>query len=323
MRSWTSNELPRVLSTARAEELGVTRAERRTELSRHNWRLLARGIILTRPDEPTRYDWMRAGMIAAGASGAVTGWDAARLHGVGDRRPPTPLIHIATRSGGARTIGRVRITPTTRPYDRLRIPSDDGDLGGLRYVPAARAVVDTALSERRLDRVQALVTGAVQKRRASVLELTAEAGVAPRRQSRLLRAAMADVIGGARSAAEATALGKLRRAAIPDYELNVPVVVGGVTVAVVDILVRALRLVIEIDSREFHFAEADWLDTLARHGKLTTLGLAVHHHAPSVVGRPGWIGEVEGLLRARAAELGQPYVVGGLLPSRPYLVRPR
>lgn len=106
-------------------------------------------------------------------------------------------------------------------------------------------------------------------------------------------------MGGARSAAEAAAAAaaaRLGRGGVPPFELNVPVVdEQGELIFVVDVLWRELRAALEIDSREYHFSETDWLATLDRHNELTRYGLAVSHYAPSIVTKrgAGWVAEVD------------------------------
>jgi len=319
MRFVNGVAVPRVLTTAQAARRGLTRAQIRTELRRGNWTKLADGLILTRPDEPTRTDWIEAGIALAGGRCAVTGWDASRLHGVGDREPPSDLVVIATTSGQNRVVGGVRLTRTTRPFAYDRLPADAPVLPLTPYVRVPRAVIDTGLQERSMPRVRALVAAAVQRRRCRIDDLLREFASAPRGGSRLLREALGEVADGARSAAEAAALRKLRIGRVPAFELNVPILVDGRTPYCVDFFWRQLRAVLEIDSREYHFSPAQWQATLARHNRLSALGLAVVHYPPSQVQRPGWTREVEAWLRGRAAEVGVRYVPSGaVLTARPW-----
>jgi len=178
-----------------------------------------------------------------------------------------------------------------------------------------------------------LVTSAVQRRACTLLELIGELDSGPRSRSRLLRLALHDAVGGARSAAEAAAAARLGRGGVPPFELNVPVVdEQGELIFVVDVLWRELRAALEIDSREYHFSETDWLATLDRHNELTRYGLAVSHYAPSIVTKrgAGWVAEVDDWLHRRAAELGVARGRGrGLLAppmgqtAPPYVVRRR
>ena len=96
---------------------------------------------------------------------------------------------------------------------------------------------------------------------------------------------MADAAAGARSVAEAEAAELLRIGGVPTFELNVPIVHAGRVIAVADVLWRKLRAVLEIDSREYHLSEAQRKATMARHNKLTNVGLC--RDALPAVGDPG------------------------------------
>lgn len=302
-------ELPRVLVPLLAAELGITRAQVRTQVRRGNWRSLARGAVLTRPEAPTRADWADLGLALAGPSGALSGWDAVRSYGLGARFPPPEQVLVLSRSASNRIVGRVRIRETARPYSVSYTSYDSGYPLAPR-VGVARAVADTSLAAVALSAVRGLVTSAVQAGTCRPDQLVAELQLGPRNGSALLRRALADVLDGARSEAEAVAARLLARADVPAFELNVPIVDGrGRVLAVADVLWRALRSVLEIDSREYHYLEQDWKNTMARHNRLTRCGLAVTHYPPSMLAarQSEWLGEVRSWLVARAAELGVPW----------------
>jgi hypothetical protein len=113
-----SGELPRVLTEPAARQLGLTRSAVRNGIARRGWRPLARGVVLTAPDEPTRADWALVGLAAAGPRSALSGWDALRLlgPGVAPARPPTDDVLLLTRRGRNRRIGSVRVRVTQRPF---------------------------------------------------------------------------------------------------------------------------------------------------------------------------------------------------------------
>ncbi|MEO8888766.1 MAG: hypothetical protein ABI429_05670 [Jatrophihabitantaceae bacterium] len=298
-------EVPRVLVPAQAERLAITRGQIRTELRRGNWQRLASGVVLTRPDEPTRVDWAEVGVALAGPGAAVSGWDALRVRGLGDRAAPSDHVIVLSRHGMNRTVGGVRLRRTTRPFARTIVSAQSPTMPLTPIVSVARAVADAALEYQDAARVRALVTSAIQRRACRVQDLLVELQAGPSNGSHLLRLALADAADGARSVAEATASGKLARTAVPAFELNVPVVDGHARVIyVVDVLWRELRAVLEIDSREFHLSETHWKATMARHNALTRGGLAVAHYPPSAVARRGWGAEVIAWLHARADELG-------------------
>jgi hypothetical protein len=176
------------------------------------------------------------------------------------------------------------------------------------------------LADARLRSVRALITSAIQRELCSVEDLNRQLQRAARRNSAAARCALADVVAGARSVAEAEAAQRLRDAELPPFELNVPIIRGGRTIAVADMLWRDLRAVLEIDSREFHFSEADWKATSARHNRLTSAGLALTHYAPSATEAPDWVDEVARWLGHRAHELRLPYT-NTCCPGEPYLIR--
>ncbi len=304
------SELPRVLTPRLMEHFEVSRRELRTELSRGRWQHLAAGTVLTRPDEPTRADWADVGVALAGRGAAVTGWDAARARGIGDRTPPNDLVVVLSRNSMNRVVGGVRVRRTEREFQRRFQPiGAPMELTPLVMLP--RAVSDTALDCSDLGSVRALLGGAVQRGRCTVAQLLAEYETGPRNRSKLLRIALGDLRDGARSAAEATAARKLARGPVPPFELNVPIVdQNGTLLRVVDVLWRELRAALEIDSREFHFSQADWEATLRRHNELTRWGLTVTHYPPREVGRSCFIPDVCQWLNTRALDLGVPVANG-------------
>lgn len=293
----TDFDLPRLVTPTQAAVLELTRGRTRTELRRGNWQRLAAGVLLTGRDRPTRRDWLEVGLALGGPHAAATGWDAARLFGVGHAGPPDPLAVVLVPAGRNRVVGGVRIRRTSRPFTSTLIDLDT------RVVSPARAVAGTALQYRTLRPVRALVSAAIQRRVCGIDDLLAELASMPQRGSRPFRLALTDVLDGARSVAEAEAVARLRRTALPRFELNAEVIVGERRY-VVDLLWRELRLILEIDSREYHFSERDWQPTLERHNGLTAAAFAVVHYPPSQARRTGWVDEVAATVHARAAELG-------------------
>jgi hypothetical protein len=311
-------EIPRVLPVSTAFEWGMSRDAVAHAIATRGWRRLTRGILLTVPGPATRGDWINVGLELAGPTGALSGWDAVRIAGLGEPTPPRREVLVVTRSGRNRVIGGVRIRPTSRPFSSWTLPFEHPELPLVTIVNVARAVADTALQYDRLAPVRALVTSAVQSGRCRVEDLIAEAQRAPRNHSAFLHASMADLRSGARSITEAEAIEILRRAPVPVFEANVPIVtVSGIVLGVADLLWRELRAILEIQSRQFHFAEADWRNTMRRHNRLTPYGLALQHYPPAEIrGRAAaWAKEVERWLRARAAELGVPYIVPARRPQ--------
>lgn len=307
MQRFAGFELPRVIVPATAHRLGITRARIRTEVGRGNWQPIARGVVFTRPDAPTREDWAAVGIAVGGPSAALTGWDAVRIRGLGDPTPPAGPVLVLASGGRSRSVGSVWVRRTDRPFIVETTSAHAATHSLMPVVAVSRAIADTALSYSALGPVRALVTSAVQRGSCALTDLVKELDEGPQNGSYFLRRALRAAGNGARSEAEASAAEKLTRADVPPFELNVQIVdERGVVIFVVDVLWRALRAALEIDSREFHFSEAAWRATMARHNRLTRYGLAVTHYPPSVVTARGgtWTAEVGDWLRTRATELG-------------------
>jgi hypothetical protein len=162
-------------------------------------------------------------------------------------------VRVTSPAGMSRVVGGVQLCRTSRPFTWTTVSVLSDELPLLPVVAIARAVADTALRDPDRARVRALVTSSIQRRACRIEDLLAELRAAPRNGSGSLRVALADAVDGARSAAEARALGRLRRAPVPAFEMNVPVMLAGRASYYVDFLWRALRAVLEIDSREYHF----------------------------------------------------------------------
>lgn len=301
-------ELPRVLSRDGAYRLGLTESRVRTRLRRGDWRRLAEGVLLTRPEHPRREDWAIAGLIVGGPSAVLSGWDVLRHWRLvrGDAVGP---VLVLKRGGRHRAIGPIRMRPSNRPVPPTLLSPFDPVLPEASIAPVARAISDVAPWYRTLAPLRAIVTSAVQRGLTSPDDLARELDASARNGSGLLRRAIDDLLAGARSVAEAEAFEQLRaRPDIPPFEANVPIHDdAGRTVAVADALWRGLRAVLEIDSREFHFGEPEWKRTMRRHNLLGRLGLSVVHYPPSAIRdrNSGWLDEVAQWLAVRAAELSR------------------
>jgi very-short-patch-repair endonuclease len=246
---------------------------------RGTWRRVLPRVLLTDRRRLDDDDRAMAALLFAGPAGVVTAHGAATRCGV-RHVPRTDTITVLVPAGSAtRSHAWVRIVETRRPVVPLRTT------GGLRIAPVARAVVDTALVMRNLDTIRAIVADVAQRGLCDVAALAHELEHGPRRGSALLRAALAEVSRGARSAPEARLLTALRVAGVDAPVCNARIVVAGRCVAVADLWWPALRLVVEIDSREWHLSPRDWERTMRRHNQLQALGFTVLHSPPSRIAR--------------------------------------
>lgn len=304
----SGDPLPRVITAELADQLGYPPGAVRSRIRTQQWQRLTRGLYLTRPDPPDRTDWIAGGLLIGGRGTVLSGWDAVRAHGLGAETPPTTDVLVLALSGRHRRVGPVIVRPSQRELRCVRkvLPR----LGSRLVAGVARAVADTALLYGTFGPVRALVTSAVQRQMCTVEELVHEYETGPRNDSAHLHDAVDDIISGAESIAEAELLDVLRTGSLPTFEMNVWLVDDhGRQIAKADALWRTLGAVLEVNSRQHHFLEPDWIATMGRHNVLTRHGLSVVHYPPSAVRRTGQAvaTQVRGWLRRRAAELGVPY----------------
>jgi hypothetical protein len=270
--------LPRILGRAQATALGLTRSAIDHHLYAGRWRRVLPRTYST-VDTMTWMDRLTAALTFAGADAMLSGAAALSLCRMRCIARPSTVLVLVPATCRRRSVSWVRIRPTNRLPEPLQ-------WYGPRRVDAARAVADHSLELSRLDDVRTVVAEAVSRSLCSLDELRAELDAGPRRGSARLRSALDEVQAGAASAPEARAARILRRAGAPPFEQNarIELPTGGYYVA--DLLWRGLKAILEIDSREYHFAPADWRATMDRHLALSTLGYSVVHRPPSALRNP-------------------------------------
>ena len=135
--------------------------------------------------------------------------------------------------------------------------------------------------------VRAVVAGGVQRRKITVAELAAELDAGPTRGSAQLRAALAEVADGVRSAAEGDLHAMVKRERLPEPIYNARLFVGGQLLAIPDAWWPQAGLAVEVDSRERHLSPADWERTLARGARMTEHGILVMRFTPRQIRAAG------------------------------------
>jgi very-short-patch-repair endonuclease len=156
--------------------------------------------------------------------------------------------------------------------------------GERRYTLAPRAVADAARYTTSLADARATVASAVQRGRCPLNMLAAELADGGLRNSGLLRIVVGEVLGGARSIAEAEFRELILRAKLPVPLFNEAVRrADGTLIAIADAWWPEAGLVAEVDSREWHLSPADWARTMRRHNDLTSFGLQVLHFTPGQI----------------------------------------
>jgi very-short-patch-repair endonuclease len=159
--------------------------------------------------------------------------------------------------------------------------------GILRYASPARAVADTVRQLADFADVRAVVAGGVQRRKITVADLARELAAGPVQGSARLRAALAEVADGVRSAAEGDLHTLVRREKLPEPMYNARLYVGKQLLAVVDAWWPQAGLTVEVDSREWHLSPADWERTLARGARLAAHGILIIRVTPRQIRTAG------------------------------------
>lgn len=214
---------------------------------------------------PSRRQWCQAALLYGGANALLSHRTAGALHGL--RVVPLRVEILVPHGRHQASTDRVLVHQTNQLAEPDRREC-------LSCTTVDRAVVDIALTMRFRDDVRALLADAVQRRLTTVSALAAAAELAPRRGSRHLRAALEEVEAGARSCGEAEFLDLVRRAGLPEPELNAPVLTSRGTFWV-DALWRAARVAVEIDGQAWHLEAAAWERDLRRQNLLIASGLTL------------------------------------------------
>jgi len=264
------DDRPRVITRQQARADGIGTDAIMYRCSAGNWLRMAPGLYLTAPPS-TSTDRLWAAALHGAPAGVASGAGALAAYGLPVPPVASELVLVPLRSG-VRSWGRIQVRPTARlpkPTPRLGPP----------LAPVARAVADHVVTLRHLDTVQAVVAAAVQRGLCTVSDLAAELEAGPRRGSALFREALRDVGYGAHSVPEAKAGRLLRSAGITGFEQNGHIIVGHRRY-VGDLVFRAQRAVLEIDSTEYHTTPADHDRTLLRDQELQLAGWIVLHVKP-------------------------------------------
>jgi hypothetical protein len=256
------------------------------------WRVVLPGVYLTNRGEMTTRQRAAAAYLYAGPGMAVTGRAALVRHGI--VREPGDVVDVLVKSDCRRqSIGFVRlhrtgIEPNVAFHD-----------SAVCYAPPARAIADTVRQLSDLNEVRAIVAAGVQRGKVQIWQLAEELAQGSMRGSAGLRQALAEVADGVRSAAEADLVRLIKRARLPTPTLNPRLYVDGKFLACPDAWWPEAGVAVEVDSREWHLAPADWEQTMARHARMSSRGIIVLHYPPSRIRLAS--GEVAAEIRAALA----------------------
>lgn len=237
------------------------------------WQRLLPGVYLTTIGPVLPEQREIAALLYAGPRSVLTGMAALRRNGF--RVPAPNVVDVLVPADFKRqSMGFVRVQRSTR------MPPEVCVTGEVRFVLPARAVADAARRMRSARDVRALVAKAIQEQWCSIPQLDTELAQGPMAGSALLRAALAEVRGGVRSAPEGDLRVLIQHNKIPLPVFNARLYDGTALVAVADAWWEEAGVVAEVDSREYHYSAEDWQQTMRRHDRLVAHGVLLLHFTP-------------------------------------------
>lgn len=257
-----------------------------------SWQLILPGVYLAVTGTPTPDQRDMAALLYAGRDSMLTGVAALRWYSVrAVRSDSIDLLVPASRRRQSTQF--VVLRPT------YRLPEFVCYRGQVLWALAPRAVADAARSLQNLSQVRAVVAQAVQKRICTVEQLVAELQAGPVQGSARLRAVLGEVAAGVRSVPEADVMGLIMRGGLAGALFNPKLYVGADLLAIPDVWWPAAGVAVEVDSKEWHLSPERWEATMARHARMTALGILVLHFSPRQIREQPE--EVLGTIRAALA----------------------
>ncbi len=296
-----------LITRAQALSCGLTKQALRVRLRAEGpWQVLLPGVYAAVTGAVTTEQREIAALLYAGPRSAITGQAAMAAHGVNNLgRTAVDVLIPATSKRSDKSFVHVLRTS--------KMPTVVYKVGELRYVPIARAVADAARQENDIGDVRSIVASAVQWRRVSVADIAAELPNGPSAGSARLRAVLAEVADGIRSAAEGDLRKLIKRSGLPDPLYNPRLYAGEEFVATPDAWWQDAGVAVEVDSRQWHMSPGDWEQTMARHSRMSAIGIIVLHYPPR---------RLHTEPRAIAAEIMSALEVGHSRPPLPIRVGP-
>jgi len=245
------------------------------------WRLTLPAVYVAHTSTLTAIQRQMAAWLYADHAIAITGQAAVVRHGISSRPSEfvDVLVPLACRrvDAGFARLHRTSIVPDLVSWGERQ----------LRYASPARAVADAVRQLGDISDVRALVAAGVQRGRLELCELERCLAAGPVRGSAGLRQVLAEVAAGVMSAAEGDLHNLLQKSGLPVPLLNPQLFVGTTFVARPDAWWPDFAVVVEVDSKAWHLSPADWERTMARHDRMTELGILVLHFPPTMIRNDG------------------------------------
>lgn len=237
------------------------------------WKVILPGIYLTHSGLLTVGQREVIATLHAGVGSVISGRAALARQGV--RVPQSDVVDVLIPHD------RIRLsTGFVQVHRTKRMPAQVWRMDGLTWAPPARAMADATRGQTDLRAVRAVVADAVQRRKCTIEQLIVELRAGPNQGSASLRAALADVIAGADSVAEAEFIALIKASDLPEPIYNAKLYAGSEFLAKPDAWWPSAGVAAEVDSREWHLSPAGWARTMTRHEKMSAHGILVLHFTP-------------------------------------------
>jgi len=259
-----------VLSREQALAAGFTNSAIRHNLTAgRRWQVVVPGVYAAFSGPLTERHRLRAAVLHAGEPSWLTGLSVCRLWELRYLPIRIPKVEVLVVEGRrVRAVSFVQVSRTSRP------PEKTWWFEGFPTVPPARAVITAARSFVDLREVRALLCEPVQRGMVTPAALVDELAAGESAGSALPRRALADVAAGCRSAPECERRDLVRTSRIlPDARWNQPL--PGASGLVPDACWPEARLIVEIDSAEWHRLGDAPERTERRRARLAALGWLV------------------------------------------------
>ncbi len=253
----------------------LTRSALRWRIDSGRWRQLCHGVVLAQSGPLTDEQVLWAAVLWAGPGAALAGLTAARLggfKGFDDQRERA--IHVLVPA--SRTVRKERPRlPLVVHYSRVLQPED---IHPARLPPRtrmARSVVDAAAWMGTDRGAQAVLAAGVQQRLVRVEDLNTVVERCPRlHRRRLIRAALADIAGGAQALSELDFCRLVRRFGLPEPDRQAERCDSRGRRRWLDAVWEKAKLIVEIDGLWHMEAHAWWAD-MQRDNEFTASGYRV------------------------------------------------
>ena len=274
---------PTVGTRAQLAAHGISRHRVRRALGSGRWQEPVPGVVVRHSGALTRRERHEVALTWGGPEGRLSHstalWlhrsrieeprSAARVAGVrGDYRQPPDggLVEVSVPHGRhLGSTGFVVVHQTRRPLG-------DQAVSGLAVTGAARAAVDVALSARRRQDVEHVVSDVLQKELADLGELAAETRAVGRLATPWLRQTLTDAMRGMRSVGESDLRRVVLAAGLPEPEWNAAVSTPFGEFHL-DAYWRAQQVGAEADGTAFHLSARDWQADLVRQNAVHVTGI--------------------------------------------------